>query len=211
MKNVRIQWLGHACFRMEYGDWSLVIDPYEDGSVSGLGNIRQNADAVCCTHGHGDHAAVGNVTLSGREAPKDYALKTIEVPHDHHGGEKRGMNKIHIFSFGSLRVVHMGDTGSVPSPEILAQLRGCDLMLIPIGGFFTIDGSEAAQIVRETAPRAVVPMHYKTDAFGFGVLATPDAFIELVGGEVTKLDGSAFDLTADAPKGIVIPIPAALG
>ena len=58
MKDVRIQWLGHACFRMEYGDWSLVIDPYEDGSVKGLGDIRQSADAVYCTHSHGDHAAV---------------------------------------------------------------------------------------------------------------------------------------------------------
>ena len=211
MKAVKIQWLGHACFRMDYGDWSLVIDPYEDGSVDGLGNIRQSADAVYCSHGHGDHAAVANVTLSGRAAPADFAMETIEIPHDHHGGEKRGMNKIHIFSFGKLRVVHMGDTGSVPGAEILDRLRGCDLMLIPIGGFFTIDAAEALEIVRQASPRAVVPMHYRTQEFGFGVLATPDAFIDSCGCRVTKLDGSAFELTADAPAGLVIPRPAMLG
>ena len=84
-------------------------------------------------------------------------------------------------------------------------------MLIPIGGFFTIDAAEALEIVRQASPRAVVPMHYRTQEFGFGVLATPDAFIDSCGCRVTKLDGSAFELTADAPAGLVIPRPAMLG
>lgn len=211
MKSVRIQWLGHACFRIDYGDYSLVIDPYEDGSVDGLGNIRQSADAVYCSHGHGDHGAVGNVTLSGNGAPAGFSVETIEVPHDHHGGEKRGMNKIHLFSFGGLRVIHMGDTGSVPGEEIMGRLRGADLMLIPIGGFFTIDTAEALEIVRSASPRCVVPMHYKTEEFGFGILASPEAFVNGYDGNVTHLDNSAFELSADAPVGLLLPRPAMLG
>ena len=153
MNTVKICWLGHSCFRMEFGDWSLVIDPYADGSVDGLGSIRQSADAVFCSHSHSDHSAAENVTLSGRPAPEDFTVETVEVAHDHHGGEKRGMNKIHIFTFGQRRIVHMGDTGSVPGEEVLKKLRGCDLLLIPIGGFFTIDGAEALEIVRAAHPR----------------------------------------------------------
>ena len=211
MKSVTVQWLGHSCFRMEYGGWSLVIDPYEDGSVDGLGNIRQSADAVYCSHGHGDHAAAGNVTLSGRPAPEDFRLETIEVPHDHHGGKKRGMNRIHLFSFGALRAAHMGDTGCVPGAESLSKLSGCDLMLLPIGGFFTIDAAEAMEIVRATAPRCVVPMHYRTRDFGFGVLAEPEAFIGAFDGEVTRSGDSGFVLTESSPAGLIVLRPAMLG
>ena len=211
MNSVKIQWLGHSCFRMEYAGWSLVIDPYADGSVNGLCDIRQNADAVYCSHDHFDHAAVENVKLSGREAPADFTAETIDVPHDHHGGEKRGMNKIHLFTFGTLRVVHMGDTGSIPGEEILAKLRGCDLILIPIGGFFTIDAAEAAAIVRSAAPRVVVPMHYRTAEFGFDVLADPDAFLAACGGPVIKSEDSSFELTDETPAGIVLLRPALLG
>ena len=210
MSKVTIQWLGHACFRMEYGDWSLVIDPFADGSVDGLGNVRECADAVFCSHSHGDHGAAHNVTLSGRGAPADFKVETIEVPHDHHGGQKRGMNKIHLFTFGDLRVVHMGDTGSIPGEEILSRLRGCDLMMIPIGGFFTVDSGEAQEIVRSAAPRCVVPMHYRTADFGFGVLSMPDAFLECFGENVTMLEGSSFALTAEDPKGAIVPRPALL-
>lgn len=211
MNTVKICWLGHSCFRMEFGDWSLVIDPYADGSVDGLGSIRQSADAVFCSHSHSDHSAAENVTLSGRPAPEDFTVETVEVAHDHHGGEKRGMNKIHIFTFGQRRIVHMGDTGSVPGEEVLKKLRGCDLLLIPIGGFFTIDGAEAMEIVRAAHPRAVIPMHYRTEAFGFGILATPDAFVRDFAGPVTELDGSALSLTDAGPSGLILLRPAMLG
>ena len=211
MNSVKIQWLGHSCFRIEYSGWSLVIDPYADGSVSGLGDIRQSADAVFCSHEHADHNAKETVVVSGRGAPADFSVETVEVPHDHHGGEKRGMNRIHIFSFGKLRVVHMGDTGSVPGEDVLSKLRGCDLMLIPIGGFFTIDAAEALQIVRAANPRAVVPMHYRTEEYGFGVLATPDAFVAEYGEPAAKTDGSAFELTDASPVGLLLPRPGMLG
>ena len=68
---VTIQWLGHSCFRMEYRGFSLVTDPYEDGYVPGLAPLRVSADAVFCSHGHGDHSAEPCVALSGKTAPAD--------------------------------------------------------------------------------------------------------------------------------------------
>ena len=210
MNSVNIRWLGHSCFRLGYGDWSLVIDPYADGSVSGLDNIRESADAVFCSHDHSDHNAVENVVLSGCSVPEGFSLESIEVPHDHHDGEKRGMNFIRVFSFGGIRIVHMGDTGCVPGEDILSRLRGCDAMLIPIGGFFTIDSGEALRIVRAASPRCTVPMHYRTRDFGFGVLSEPEGFIDGYEGPVTRLDSPSFDLTSASPAGLMILRPAML-
>ena len=209
MNKVKITWLGHACFRFEADNWTVVIDPYADGCVDGIGPVRENADAVYCTHGHHDHSAAENVTLSGRTAPADFSVETIEVPHDHHGGTKRGMNLIHIFRFGDLTVIHMGDTGLVPGEEVIEKLRGCDAMLVPIGGFFTVGPEEAAEIVRKSGARVAIPMHYRTDRFGFEVLSTPDAFTALFG-DVTELRGPTLVLDKDTPAGIVVLEPALL-
>ena len=81
---VTVTWLGHACFKMEYKKWSLVIDPYADGSVPGLSPIREQAHAVYCTHTHGDHNAKGNVKIKiGRPrleiAHRDHAHAAEDV------------------------------------------------------------------------------------------------------------------------------------
>lgn len=210
-KSVHITWLGHSCFRMEYGGWSVVTDPFADGSVEGLGNVREKAGAVYCSHDHGDHNAADLVALTGEAAPADFTVSTVATAHDHHNGQKRGMNTVHIFSFGGLRVAHMGDLGHVPGEDALEKIRDCDLMLLPIGGFFTIDCAEALEVVRLANPRAVVPMHYRAENFGFGVLSTLEEFAAGFPEEdVTRLKGSGFTLTESSPRGLVIPVPALL-
>ena len=167
---VNIRWLGHACYEIKYGDFTVVIDPYEDGSVPGLGPLRLTADAVFCSHGHHDHNFTGAVTLSGRAAPADFAVEEIPCPHDDCGGEKRGMNTARVFHFGALRVAHLGDLGEYPSAELLRALQGVDALLIPIGGFYTIDAATAKDIVAAAKPGCVLPMHYRSGRFGFDVL-----------------------------------------
>ena len=206
---VKIKWLGHSCFRMEYAGWSLIIDAFADGSVEGLGNVRETANALYATHSHHDHCAPETVTLVDAPAPEGFAVETLETPHDHHGGTKRGMNLIHLFTFGGLKVAHMGDTGSVPAPEILEKLQGVDLMLIPVGGFFTVGPEEALRIVEKTGPKAVVPMHFRTEKFGFGVLADPKAFAAGFPAADVR-EESALTLTADGPRGLVVLTPALL-
>ena len=135
MNEVKIQWLGHSCFCMEYREYSIVTDPYEDGYVPGLAPLCLSAGAVYCSHGHGDHSAAACVKQTREKAPPDFSVQEFAVPHDHHGGARRGMNTIRQFCFGSLRVVHMGDTGCVPEEITLAALHGCDALLLPIGGW----------------------------------------------------------------------------
>lgn len=141
--------LGHSCFCMEYREYSIVTDPYEDGYVPGLAPLCLSAGAVYCSHGHGDHSAAACVKQTREKAPPDFSVQEFAVPHDHHGGARRGMNTIRQFCFGSLRVVHMGDTGCVPEEITLAALHGCDALLLPIGGYYTVDAEEAFAICEE--------------------------------------------------------------
>ncbi len=207
-EKVTVTWLGHSCFKLGYKGWSLIVDPYADGSVDGLPPLRESADAVFCSHGHGDHSGKESVVLTGGKAPADFAVETAVCPHDHEGGARRGMNTIHVFSFGALRAAHMGDVGCVPGADALELLRGCDLLLIPVGGFYTIDAREAFSLVESIRPRAVVPMHYRSDGQGFGyrVIGEVEPFLSLFPADrVTRLVGPSFSLTETLPTGVAVP------
>ena len=206
MNEVKIQWLGHSCFCMEYREYSIVTDPYEDGYVPGLAPLCLSAGAVYCSHGHGDHSAAACVKQTREKAPPDFSVQEFAVPHDHHGGARRGMNTIRQFCFGSLRVVHMGDTGCVPEEITLAALHGCDALLLPIGGDYAGGAEEAFAIAKKIAPRCIVPMHYRHGSHGYDVIATVEDFLRLYpADEVHCLDGSSFELTPDAPRGVIVP------
>ena len=206
MSNVNITWLGHACFRLSYKGRSVVLDPYDDGTVPGLEPLRVKADDVLCSHGHSDHNAKKLVERNPlvSTAP-EYRVDSYVAPHDHHMGEKRGMTWVRVFNFGGLKVAHLGDIGCVPEEGLLNILKHCDAMLIPIGGVYTVDAREALEIVEKTKPRVVVPMHYRSESFGFEVLGTVEDFA--AGFEdVTELDGPSFTLSGDSPAGLVIPL-----
>lgn len=205
MSNVTITWLGHACFRLNSKDRSIVLDPYGDGTVPGLPPLRQIADAVFCSHGHSDHNAKALVELIPRSgSPMEARMEAFVAPHDHHMGEKRGMTWVRIFHFGDMRIAHLGDLGCIPDENLLKALTGCDVLLIPIGGYYTINAQEALEIVEKTKPRVVVPMHYRSETFGFDVIDTLDAFAGAFE-NVTELPGPRFTLTPDTPSGLVIP------
>ena len=206
MDEVKIQWLGHSCFRVKYREYPIVIDPYEDGYVPGLAPLCTSAGTIYCSHGHGDHNAAACVKQIRMKAPDDLSVQEFAVPHDHHGGVRRGMNTIRQFRFGTLRVVHMGDTGCLPDENTLAALRGCDALLLSIGGYYTVDAKEAFAIAERIAPRCIVPMHYRGEGFGFDEIGTLDAFTALfTAEEVHFLKGDAFTLTAEEPRGVIVP------
>ena len=205
-ETVTIRWLGHSCFRMEYAGFSLVTDPYEDGYIPGLAPLHVSADAVYCSHGHGDHSAAACVKQTREKAPPDFSVQEFAVPHDHHGGARRGMNTIRQFCFGALRVVHMGDTGCMPDGGTVAALRACDALLLPVGGYYTVDAEEAYAIAEKLAPRCIVPMHYRGKSFGFDEIGTLDAFTALfAAADVRFLETDAFALTAAEPRGVIVP------
>ena len=164
MNEVKIQWLGHSCFCMEYREYSIVTDPYEDGYVPGLAPLCLSAGAVYCSHGHGDHSAAACVKQTREKAPPDFSVQEF------------------------------------------AALHGCDALLLPIGGYYTVDAEEAFAIAEKIAPRCIVPMHYRGEGFGFDELGTLDAFTALFAAEeVHFLKSDTFTLTAAEPRGVIVP------
>lgn len=174
---MKIEYLGHACFRL---DDVLVIDPYKDGSVPGLEPLRVKAVKVICTHGHADHSGVECVELVDGKC--DYEIREVASFHDDAQGALRGPNTIFVIkNFDGEKLVHLGDLGHFPNDEQLEAISGADYLLIPVGGYYTIDAEIAVRICGAAQPKCIIPMHYRTASSGYPELATVDEFLNLAG------------------------------
>lgn len=205
MSEVKITYLGHACFCLEAQGYRTVLDPYEDNNVPGLSSLHVDAEAVYCSHGHGDHNAVQNVTLHPAPIPAPYTLTTFVTPHDHHDGSKRGMNTVHVFDFGGIRVAHMGDVGRPLTDRELLLVKDVDCVLIPVGGFFTIGAKEAKEMTEKANAKVVIPMHFRRENDGYPVIAPVSDFAALC--ENVVQTGSEFTLTKDSTKQVLVMTP----
>lgn len=189
---MKITWLGHSCFKVESEGYGIVLDPYEDGYVPGLKPLDVEADEVLCSHGHGDHNAVHVVRVKeGGVSP--FMIQTISTYHDDVKGAKKGSNTIHILDDGVCRAAHLGDLGCPLTEEQIQILKGVDAVMIPVGGFYTIDARQAKAVVDQIQPVVTIPMHYRSDKFGFDVLGILDAFTSLCS-NVTEYEGSSLEI-----------------
>ena len=140
---MKLKWLGHSCFELTLPGGVIVTDPYDD-SV-GYPPLRVKADAVLSSHGHFDHnyfdAVTGDPVIlntPGEHEVCGAAITAVPAFHDEFRGAKRGPNLIHLIEAEGLRIAHLGDLGHLPdTDEQKAALSDLDVMLIPIGGFFT--------------------------------------------------------------------------
>lgn len=172
---MKIEHLGHACFRL---DDVLVIDPYKDGSVPGLKPLRVSAMKVICSHEHADHSGVECLELV--DGACDFEIREVASFHDDVQGALRGPNTIFVInnSVGE-KLVHLGDLGHFPNKEQLDEISDADYLLIPVGGYYTIDAEMAVKICEAARPKCIIPMHYRTDISGYPELATVDEFVGL--------------------------------
>lgn len=193
---MKLIWNGHSCFTLATEAGTLVIDPYEDGSVPGLSPLHLEADAVYCSHEHRDHGNRAAVALSGK--PCAVEVEELATWHDEVQGAKRGPNTMRIFSAEGLRVAHLGDLGCGLTPEQAEALSGLDALLIPVGGFYTIDAGQAKAVMDQLKPRVVVPMHYRGKDFGYEVIGPVEDFLALQSG-VVRYEGNVLELTQDTP------------
>ena len=201
-----ITWLGHSCFRVTCGDSIIVLDPYEPGSVPGCGDICETADQVLCSHEHHDHNYRAGVRLTGRG---EGAIQVTALPwyHDDCEGKKRGPSTIYLLEGGGVRVAHFGDVGCMPSEEIVEQLRGVDAALLPVGGFYTVGPQEAKEIVDAIRPRVVVPMHYRSESFGFDVIGPVEDFLALCQ-NVKRYDSATLEIVPQMEEQTAVLFPA---
>ena len=163
----KLTYLGHASFLIEGKDFSLVIDSYQNDSVPNMTFPRiEEVDAVFCSHDHYDHDARELVKIKNPAKPVPFL--SVKVPHDHENGAKRGLNDINMFEIDGFKVVHLGDTGCVLDEKTLEPFIGCDVLLAPINGCFTISPDELKQIYKIIKPRILIPMHYYMEEYQSG-------------------------------------------
>ncbi|AWI07585.1 MBL fold metallo-hydrolase [Clostridium drakei] len=167
-----ITWLGHSSFLIEDSHGRKVLtDPF-DKSV-GYKLFEGDVDLVTVSHHHFDHDYTEKINYdnlidkSGFFNLSDIPVTGIPSYHDKVKGAKRGENIIFILNIDGYKVCHLGDLGYILSPEEIQSLGHIDVLFIPIGGNYTIDGKEASQVAKSINSPIVIPMHYKTPLLSF--------------------------------------------
>ncbi|MBI2624558.1 MBL fold metallo-hydrolase [Candidatus Parcubacteria bacterium] len=181
-----ITWYGQSCFRIQSSETVLVIDPFS--KEIGLVPPRGRADAVLVSHHHFDHNNVSS--LEGEPAvldgPGEYEVKEVAVrgilaDHDEVGGAERGKVTIFTLELEDIRLCHLSDLGQKRLTETQVEAIGeVDILLVPVGGVYTIGGREAALVVNQIEPRIVIPMHYLLPGLTIN-LEPADAFFKEMG------------------------------
>ena len=202
-----IEYRGHSCFKITQDSFSLITDPYMPGSVPGLKDLDEKANQVICSHQHGDHYGLEEVKLSDVRVDTPFDLTIIDTFHDDKEGTLRGKNNISVISYKDTKVVHMGDIGCIPEEDELEKLKGCTVLLIPVGGFYTVEPDVAWEMIKMIEPQVVIPMHYRGDTFGYDVIGTVDDFLKLVDLPIERT-GSTLDTdTLGSDRKVLVMTP----
>ncbi|MBI4153455.1 MBL fold metallo-hydrolase [Candidatus Woesebacteria bacterium] len=185
-----ITFLGHSSFKLKGKSGSVVTDPF-DPQMVGLTYHSVDADIVTVSHDHNDHnqiSLVRNVkkVISG---PGEYEILGISIIgfssfHDDKEGSLRGKNTIYVFEIDGLRLSHLGDLGHNLSEELVEDLGDIDILMVPVGGEYTIGPDEATGVVQSIEPSIVIPMHFAMQGLRpetFSKLTPVDSFLKEVG------------------------------
>ena len=167
---MNIIWHGQSCFSIKAKEKTIVIDPY--GPKIGLKKPKLKADILLISHDHPDHNDISSVkkahddlkiiTEAGEYEYGGVYLQAIPAWHDNKEGKEKGETLMFTLRLEDMVIAHLGDLGQDElSEKQLEELNGVDILLVPVGGIHTIDGSQAAKIVSQIEPRLVIPMHYQ--------------------------------------------------
>lgn len=178
---MEISWFGHACFQLRGKNVTLITDPFSpqptespQGESLRLGKI--NASIVTVSHDHPGHNYVLGVGGKPRivRSPGEYEISDVLITgvasyHDNKRGQERGRNTIYVIHIDDLVICHLGDLGHTLQEEQLEQVADADILLVPIGGHNTLNGTQAAEVISQVEPHIIIPMHYHSP-----VAETPD-------------------------------------
>ncbi len=207
--------IGHAEFLIELENGlRIVTDPYD--KTCGYPVEKVQADVVLVSHGHHDHNAVENVRGASRviDQAGEYDLgdgvtvTAVEAFHDDAEGMKRGKTLLFSIRAEGLNAVHLGDLGHLPTNEQCGKLAPADVLMIPVGGFFTIDAPTAKSAAKLLNARVVLPMHYKTRVNADWPIAGVEDFLSLCdepAEEIDQLRVAAGDLMCQPKIAVLCP------
>ena len=165
---MEIKYLGHAAFLIKSKNARLLTDPFDPQMVE-IKLSKIEADIVTISHHHQDHDFMA--AISGEplviDLPGDYEKRGFRIfgypsYHDKVQGKERGKNTLFKIETEGIRILHCGDLGYVPDEKFLDSLGEIDILLVPVGGYYTIDAKEAVALAKKIEPAIIIPMHYKT-------------------------------------------------
>ncbi|MBU0572301.1 MBL fold metallo-hydrolase [Patescibacteria group bacterium] len=202
-----ITYLGHSSFRLKGKTASVVIDPFDSKAV-GLPFPKVSAEIVTISHDHEDHNKAELVkdvrkVISG---PGEYEINGVSIVgiasyHDDTKGTKRGKNTIYMIEMDGLRIVHLGDLGHKLSEKFIEKVGSVDVLIVPVGGEYTIGAVRATELTRLIEPSIIIPMHFKVPNLNpatFSKLAPVEPFLTQIGLPVEKL--KKLTITNRAPE-----------
>ncbi len=209
-----ITWFGQSCFRIEAKDANILIDPFS--KEIGLKPPRIKDDIVLVTHEHYDHNNLDGInseafviTNPGEYEKGGVAIYGILSYHDKSEGKERGLNSIYIIKSEEIIICHLGDFGqSKLTDEQIESIGDVDILMIPVGGTYTIDAKEAVEVISQIEPKMIIPMHYKLPGLTID-LAGVDKFIKelgLVPENMDKLKIARKNLPTEETKLIILQI-----
>lgn len=216
---VDIWHLGHATFRVKGKNVTVVFDPYNP-EFSGLPKLKLEADIVCVSHQHNDHNFVDCVSGVGEtppfvvSGPGEYEKSGVTIVgvssyHDDNHGSERGKNTIYLVTIDDINIVHLGDLGQKKlEQDQVEALSSCDILMIPVGGTYTIEAKDAPDLISQLEPKIIIPMHYGDGANKFN-LDPVDKFLKVMGKEsverVPKLSANS-DRLPEEPEVVILEV-----
>jgi L-ascorbate metabolism protein UlaG (beta-lactamase superfamily) len=212
-----ITYLGHSCFKLQdkttADGITLVTDPFDKSTGLKVPNFE--ADIVTISHKHADHnnadalrGAPYVIKTAGEFDVKGVNIYGVEAFHDEKNGKERGINIIYRIDMDDISIVHLGDLGHVLDNKQLEMLVGTDILMIPVGGKFTLDAKKAVEVISQIEPRIVIPMHYNVPGLKYD-LDGVEKFIKEIGvkpREEEKLKISKKDLPAEDMELVIMKI-----
>jgi len=191
-----ITYLGHSSFKIKTKTATVITDPF-DSAMVGLKYSGAEGEIVTVSHNHPDHNAVSKVIGIKKviEGPGEYEVMGVSIIgypsfHDSKNGTERGKNTIFVIEAEGLRLAHLGDLGHTLSDDLVNEIGSIDVLMIPVGGFFTIGPKEAVEVVGKIDPYFIIPMHYKVpelNSQAFAEVEPVDNFLKEIGMTVENL------------------------
>ena len=194
---MEITYLGHSSFLLKGKKAKVVTDPF-DPEMVGFKFPRISADIVTVSHHHEDHNKIELVTDTKRviEGPGEYeiggvSLLGFKTYHDDKKGEERGKNTVYVIEIDELRIAHLGDLGHKLKESLVDALGEIDVLIIPVGGYYTLPPMDAVSVVQAIEPHIIIPMHYQIEGLKketFEKLENAEPFIKELGFPIEKTD-----------------------
>ena len=184
---MHITWCGHASFLITSDTGiKILTDPYEPGGYDGAlsyGSIPDEIDIAVVSHDHPDHNYIQGlkgrprvVKGAGSHTVDDITFTGIATYHDTSRGKEGERALSSVFTIDGIRLCHLGDLGHSLNAEAITEIGDVDVLMIPVGGFYTIDAAIATEVMNALKPRLTIPMHFKTEKCAFPI-STVDDFI----------------------------------